>query len=62
MADNRDDRDDKWDVNDNALDAKLGLKKDEPANNFDDDEDLALKEQESADKLMQVDLKKKGLL
>jgi hypothetical protein len=60
MADNRDDSNDKWDVNDDALDAKLGLKKDEPANNFDNDEDLALKEQESADKFMQVDLKKKG--
>jgi acetyl/propionyl-CoA carboxylase alpha subunit len=58
MTDNWDDSDDEWDVDDDALDKKLGLKKDD--NNFDDEEDLALKEQADAEKLMQVDLKKKG--
>jgi translation initiation factor 3 subunit J len=60
MGDNWDDSDDEWDVDDDALDAKLGLKKDAPSNNFDDEEDEALKEQAAAEKLMQVDLKKKG--
>jgi len=62
MADSWDDSDDDdWDVDDDALDAKLGLKKaDEPANNFDDEEDLALKEKEEQDKLNKVALKKKG--
>lgn len=59
MGDNWDDSDDEWDVDDDALDAKLGLKKD-GGNNFDDEEDLALKEQAAAEKLMQVELKKKG--
>lgn len=60
MADNWDDSDDDWDVDDDALDAKLGLKKDEPANNWDDEEDLALKEKAAADKAKQESLKKKG--
>jgi len=65
MADNWDDSDDDdWDVDDDALDAKLGLNKnsDEPApvNNFDDEEDLALKEKEEKDKREKAVLKKKG--
>ena len=60
MTDNWDDSDDEWDVDDDALDAKLGLKKDEPANDFDDEEDLAVEEKAAADKLSQVELKKKG--
>uniref|UniRef100_A0A7S0Y901 Eukaryotic translation initiation factor 3 30 kDa subunit n=1 Tax=Pseudo-nitzschia delicatissima TaxID=44447 RepID=A0A7S0Y901_9STRA len=62
MADNWDDSDDDdWDVDDDALDAKLGLNKtEEPANNFDDEEDLALKEKEEQERLDQVSLKKKG--
>ena len=44
MADNWDDSDDDdWDVDDDALDAKLGItKKDEPVNNFDDEEEKGL--------------------
>jgi len=64
MADNWDDSDDDdWDVDDDALDAKLGLnKKDDPApvNNFDDEEDLALKEKAEQDKIEAAALKKKG--
>ncbi len=62
MADNWDDSDDDdWDVDDDALDAKLGLNKTvEPANNFDDEEDLALKEKEEQERLNQISLKKKG--
>jgi translation initiation factor 3 subunit J len=60
MADNWDD-DDEWDADDDTLDAKLGLKKDEPAtNNWDEEEDLAVKEKEADDKVRQVELKKKG--
>ena len=63
MADNWDDSDDDdWDVDDDALDAKLGLNKkaDEPVNNFDDEEDLALKEKEEQERLDKIALKKKG--
>ncbi|MGK3736524.1 MAG: translation initiation factor 3 subunit J [Bacillariaceae sp.] len=65
MADNWDDSDDDdWDVDDDALDAKLGLNKksDEaaPVNNFDDEEDLALHEKAEADRIANIDLKKKG--
>lgn len=62
MADNWDDSDDDdWDVDDDALDAKLGItKKEEPANNFDDEEDLALKEKAEQDRLDKISLKKKG--
>ena len=65
MADNWDDSDDDdWDVDDAALDAKLGLNKksDEaaPVNNFDDEEDLALHEKAEQDRLANIDLKKKG--
>ncbi len=63
MADNWDDSDDDdWDVDDDALDAKLGLNKkaEEPVNNFDDEEDLALKEKAEQDRLNQISLKKKG--
>mmetsp|Transcript_80164 Transcript_80164/g.120485 ORF Transcript_80164/g.120485 Transcript_80164/m.120485 type:complete len:253 (-) Transcript_80164:248-1006(-) len=56
MTDNWDDSDDEWDVDDDALDAKLGLKKDD----FADEEDLAVKEKEAADKARQTELKKKG--
>lgn len=59
MTDNWDDSDDEWDVDDDALDAKLGLAK--PAdNNFDDEEDLALKEKAVADTEAKDTLKKKG--
>jgi len=62
MADNWDDSDDDdWDVDDDALDAKLGItKKEEPANNFDDEEDLALTEKAEQERLNQISLKKKG--
>lgn len=59
MTDNWDDSDDDWDVDDDAIDAKLGIAK--PAeNNFDDEEDLALKEKAAADKANHEVLKKKG--
>jgi translation initiation factor 3 subunit J len=58
MTDNWDDSDDEWDVDDDALDAKLGIKK--PENAFDDEEDLALKEKQATDKASQAELKKKG--
>jgi translation initiation factor 3 subunit J len=59
MTDNWDDSDDEWDVDDDALDAKLGIKKAEaPA--FDDEEDLSLKEKQATDKASQAELKKKG--
>lgn len=58
MTDNWDDgSDDEWDVDDDALDAKLGIKKDD---DFDDEEDLALKEKAEQDKANQESLKKKG--
>ena len=65
MADNWDDSDDDdWDVDDDALDAKLGLNKTAESaaavNNFDDEEDLALKEKAEQEKLNNVVLKKKG--
>jgi translation initiation factor 3 subunit J len=60
MTDNWDESDDEWDVDDEVLDAKLGLKKQEPENNFDDEEDMAVKEKQDAEKLNQVNLKKKG--
>jgi translation initiation factor 3 subunit J len=56
MTDNWDDSDDEWDVDDDALDAKLGIKK----GNFDDEEDLAVKEKAASDKANQADLRKKG--
>ena len=59
MTDNWDDSDDEWDVDDDALDAKLGLNK-EPENKFDDEEDLALKEKAASDKASRETLKKKG--
>lgn len=52
------DDDDEWDVDDAALDAKLGLQK--TANKFDDEVDLALQEKEAADKAREEQLKKKG--
>jgi translation initiation factor 3 subunit J len=62
MADNWDDgSDDDWDADDDELDARLGLKKVEAAlPTFDDEEDLALKDKEDAEKLSSVELKKKG--
>jgi translation initiation factor 3 subunit J len=59
MGDNWDDSDDEWDVDDDALDAKLGIKTEE-APKFDDEEDLAVKEKAAQDKAQQADLKKKG--
>ncbi|KAL3911537.1 MAG: hypothetical protein SGARI_001600 [Bacillariaceae sp.] len=57
MTDNWDDgSDDEWDVDDDALDAKLGLKKDD----FEEEEDLALQEKAAQEKANQVALKKKG--
>lgn len=58
MTDTWDDSDDEWDVDDDALDAKLGLSK--PANNFDDEEDLALKEKAALEQAAKETLKKKG--
>lgn len=61
MADNWDDGEDEWDVDDDALDAKLGIKKvNDNAGNWDDEEDLAVKEREAQEKAKQADLKKKG--
>ena len=62
MTDNwDDDGDDDWDVDDDEIDAKLGLaNKNQAAANFDDEEDLALKEKEAAEKANQAELKKKG--
>jgi len=62
MADNWDEgSDDDWDVSDDDLDARLGLKKVEQAlPTFDDEEDLAVKEKALADKAKQQELKKKG--
>jgi translation initiation factor 3 subunit J len=60
MTDNWDDGndDDDWDVDDDVLDAKLGLKKDEPQ--FEDEEDLALKEKAAMAAVSNVELAKKG--
>jgi translation initiation factor 3 subunit J len=62
MADNWDDgSDDDWDADDDELDARLGLKKvEEVLPTFDDEEDLALKDKEDAERLNAVELKKKG--
>eukprot|EP00980_Cylindrotheca_fusiformis_P006218 scaffold1328_cov108-Cylindrotheca_fusiformis.AAC.8 len=59
MTDNWDDSDDEWDVDDDALDARLGLAK-PAAGNFDDEEDLALKEKALQEKANMENLKKKG--
>lgn len=59
MTDNWDDSDDEWDVDDDALDAKLGIKK-AGAGGFEDEEDLAVKEKQATDKASQAELKKKG--
>lgn len=66
MTDDWDDSDDDdWDVSDDALDAKLGLNKKEdgdivPVNNFDDEEDLALKEKAEQERLDKIEMRKKG--
>jgi translation initiation factor 3 subunit J len=52
------DSDDDWDVGDDEIDAKLGIKK--AGNDFDDEEDLALKEKQATDKASHAELKKKG--
>ena len=61
MADNWDD-DDEWDADDDdAIDAKLGIKKEESTNaNWEDEEDLAIQQKAAEDKVRQVELKKKG--
>jgi translation initiation factor 3 subunit J len=61
MADNWDD-DDEWDADDDdAIDAKLGIKKEESTNvNWEDEEDLAIQQKAAEDKERQVELKKKG--
>lgn len=61
MADNWDD-DDEWDADDDdAIDAKLGIKKEESTNkDWEDEEDLAVQEKAAEDKMRQVELKKKG--
>ena len=61
MADNWDESDDEWDVeDDDELDARLNkLNVNEPPA-FDDEEDLAVKEKALADKANHADLKKKG--
>lgn len=56
MTDNWDDSDDEWDVDDDAIDAKLGLKK----ASFEDEEDLALKEKEAQEAAKNAELRKKG--
>lgn len=51
--------DDDWETNDDELDKKLGLtKNNKPA--FDDEEDLAVIEREAAAKAREAELKKKG--
>lgn len=60
MTDNWDDSDDDWDVDDDALDAKLGISKPQEKNNWDDEEDLALTEKAAKDKANKDSLKKKG--
>mmetsp|Transcript_21736 Transcript_21736/g.51320 ORF Transcript_21736/g.51320 Transcript_21736/m.51320 type:complete len:270 (-) Transcript_21736:336-1145(-) len=61
MTDNWDDgSDEEWDIDDDALDAKLGIKKEEETPKFDDEEDMALVEKAAAEKAKQADLKKKG--
>mmetsp|Transcript_16850 Transcript_16850/g.25748 ORF Transcript_16850/g.25748 Transcript_16850/m.25748 type:complete len:259 (+) Transcript_16850:137-913(+) len=64
MADNWDDSDDDWDVDDDdELDARLGLKESAPKEGipqFDDEEDLALKDREEEAKASHQSLKKKG--
>ena len=65
MAENWDDSDDdEWDASDSELDAKLGLNKlsvDNAAPAFDDEEeDLAVKEKERAERASRVVLKNKG--
>ena len=60
MADNWDDSDDDWDKDDDEIDAKLGLNKNQPVNNFDDEEDLAVAERAAAAKAALLENKKKG--
>ena len=61
MGDNWDDSGDEWDVDEDDIDQKLGLKKvAENLPTFDDEEDLAVKEKEEQEKADQANLKKKG--
>ena len=60
MGDNWDDSDDEWDVDDDALDKRLGIAKGDAVPDFADEEDLALKEKEAAEKAKNAELKKKG--
>lgn len=65
MGDNWDDGsdDDDWDIDDDDLDARLGLNKKTEAESvpkFDDEVDLAVIEKQKLDKLNSVELKKKG--
>ena len=61
MGDNWDDgSDDDWDVDDDDLDKRLGIAKQEDVPDFADEEDLAIKEKEEAEKANFEHLKKKG--
>lgn len=61
MADNWDDSGDEWDADDDELDARLGLDKlSTTAPQFDEEEDLAVKEKASQEKQQLTELKKKG--
>ena len=61
MGDNWDDgSDDDWDVDDDDLDKRLGIAKQEDVPDFADEEDLAIKEKEEAEKANFENLKKKG--
>jgi organic radical activating enzyme len=61
MADNWEEgSDDDWDVDDDDLDQRLGLKKDNEVPDFADEEDLAVKEREENEKNQHALLKKKG--
>lgn len=60
MTDNWDDDEDDWDADDDEIDKKLGLAKTEPLNDFDEEEDLALKEKREADAAALAENKKKG--
>lgn len=60
MGDNWDDSDDEWDVDDDALDQRLGIAKKEDVPDFADEEDLAVKEKAMVEKANMENLKKKG--
>lgn len=62
MGDNWDDSDDEWDVDDDALDQRLGINNNKGSDvpDFADEEDLAIKEKAAAEKASLENLKKKG--